>query len=93
MQMMKRLPLWLSALLLVALVAACAVPAAPASTGSESAATESTTAESSTGEVSRAARIAPEGHVHHGRSVGSRRAALCQVLGPVGALRVELGKL
>ena len=54
MQMMKRLPLWLSALLLIALVAACAVPAAPAPTGSEGTAAEDTTAESSTGEVSRA---------------------------------------
>ncbi len=54
MQMMKRLPLWLSALLLIALVAACAVPAAPAPTGSEGEAAESTTEESSTGEVSRA---------------------------------------
>lgn len=54
MQIVKRLPLWLSAMLLIALVAACAVPAAPASTGSEGTAAESTTAESSTSEVSRA---------------------------------------
>ena len=54
MQIMKRLPLWLSALLLIALVAACAVPVAPAPTGSEGTAAESTTEESSTSEVSRA---------------------------------------